>query len=191
MPMSGSLLARDIELLSGFAGESTRGLMDAIGNSFIDHLKTGIVSTTDVGVIPGAGNGIGTVVGLTPPVFQGLLVNNLSGFSGSSLTSLITAISNATVKHISTMALVKTSHAPTFAGNGTGQISGLNDSILSKMIRSSAGFKGGEDWPYFCEGVAKSFVNFIQTNAIVNVVITGAPTGTVTPGGGSGTGRVT
>lgn len=191
MSISGRILAKDIELSAGFTGESMKTLADAIGKSFVDHLKTGIVSTTDVGTVPGPGKGTGTILGLLPPVFQSQLINNLSEFTGTSLLPLVTAIANATVKHISSMAIVNTTHAPVFVGTGTGQISGLNDSALSSMIRSAVDFDGGPDWPYLCDGLAKSFVGFVQTNGIASVVIVGSPTGATSPGGGSGVGNIT
>ena len=191
MALVGNIITNSVMTLSSFTGRSMLTLTSAIGNSYVNHLKTAIVTTTDVGTVAGVGVGTGKILGLSDAIFQKKVEQCLSAFTGPQFGLLALAIAKATIVHILSAAVVTTQHPVVFVGTGVGQVTGLDANILSQMIRTSVAFKGGQDWPYLCDGLAEAFVTYIQSSSIANVAIVGSPAvPTPSPRPGVGTGII-
>lgn len=198
--MNGAQLAQDIEsALAPWNGGQLKIFSSALGNGITTALIGKLrFTTTDSGVIPGAGigNGIG-IKGLDDAIMAQLMfakgqstwAASQNQGPGTEWMVFCSKISLAVKKHLGTTAILKSTHAPVFTGSGKVlAYSGVTaDAMSSAIVAAAPGDWAKARFPELALAVATGVMTNILTHAPTDVqVISGAPAGT--PSGGSGTG---
>lgn len=142
MPIAGPLLGAQIfaKFTSrGFTGAQALILANAVGNGIATNfLATNFYQGTTIGTGPGPGVGTGKVIGLVGPIvginiFQQM---TLRGFTGAQTLNTAMAIGEAFAEHISGLAFVTATGAPTAIGSGTGPVLGIVGPLMGSTIFS-------------------------------------------------------
>lgn len=200
MPIIGSAWSTELygELTAnGFIGSELTNFTDAIGIGSANHVVGQTFTTTDIGSIPGSGAGVGVGITGVDPVYISDQIFSYSvasfGQSGSKLKDVCDALGN-TCKNQMELATLTSTHSPVFTGVGNidiGSISvvGLDWGSEIESQGSGSGFIGTK-WPDWAEaiGVGQAEGVILDGTGVVN--ISGSPSGTPSPGGGTGTGVI-
>lgn len=195
MPLSDSALSgiMNAKMKSkNLNGEATPDFCDAVSKGVVTHfLSSNQVSTIDVGTA-GAGVGIGKLSGIDISMGSDIYSKLLSkGIAGEDSKPMADAIAEAIVTHFLAANIVNTTNSGVALGSGSGKISGLVPTGMAGLIQAAMSSKSikGVNAKDFAEAISEGVCQHINTKALVNVVISGAPIVPPVPGVGAGIGK--
>jgi hypothetical protein len=189
MPIVGSAWSSTLKgTLSGMGmnGSQLQSFTDAVGLGSTMSIVGKAFTTTDVGLIPGVGVGVGAgITGLSPMDAANLIYGNCSafGFVGARLHDFCTACGSALVSTLAD-AILSSTHAPVWQGAGsvvTGSIAVVPSEWGSNIHSAAAGFMGSK-WPDFANAIGAGSANHVIAKGTGSVVISGSFTGPTPPG---------
>lgn len=197
MSLSASILSSLIRINLenvGANGVNLTKLCDAIATGVVMSTVGKSFTTSDIGLVPGNGTGIGTgITGLSSPTMQNTALSILIS-RGVNAAKLMKAIMDAVVSHLSSAASLASVDTPVFLGTGTivvGTIA-VVASEMSNNIDSQLALRGaiGVNRTNLATAIGTGIVNNILSSGSGALTITGSPFSTPSPGSGSGTGTI-
>ncbi len=179
MPLAGpvftSLLMQQFSSV-GFKGSKLMQMCAAIGNGVANYLlSSAIYQGTGVGIIVGAGVGIGRVNGIVGPVVGTNIMSMMTsmGFKGTKISQLSMAIGNAFANFIK-MGIITSTCTGMAVGTGVGKLIVVGP-VMGTNIASmfaSVGFKGAKI-QQFAMAIGIGICNSITSTGIVQTTIVG------------------
>lgn len=197
MALSPNILASLIQANLAASGANGKNL-----EKFCTGVATGIVmsivgktfTTMDVGTVPGVGAGVGIgLIGLSSSIMKATALN-LMPRQGKNAPTLIQAITDAVISHLS-LATLSSVNTPVYLGTGTivvGSITVIANEMCSN-IDSQLKSQGanGDNRTQLATAIGTGVASNILSSGSGILVITGTPTGIPVPGTGTGTGIIT
>jgi len=173
----------------GFVGTRLSDFTDAVGNGGQTHVVGKAFTTTDAGLVPGAGPspGVGVgVTGISGPAISTLIFALATGFfgqSGSKLMDTTDAIGDACVAELA-LADLNSTHAPVFSGSGVVDVGsiGVIPAGWGSDIDAAAPSFIGSQWSNFANAMGMGQANHVLAAGTGNVVISGSFGGSSPPG---------
>lgn len=198
MSLSASVLGGLID--SNLASAGAHGInrtkfCDAVARGIVESIVNQTFTTADVGLVPGAGTGMGT--GMTSLDSSMMTSTALATMTrqGINAFKLMNAIMTAVVSHLSSASSLASVDTPVFSGVGTVVIGSwsITKSLMESNIKTELQNVGahGINTPNLSKAIATGIVTNILADGTGTLTITGSPFTTPSPGTGSGTGIIT
>jgi hypothetical protein len=189
----GSLIASNLTS-HGALGANKVKFANAVAAGIVMSIAGKTFVTADVGTTPGAG--VGSGVGITGLTSSNMVTTSMGVMpsTGVNASLMFQSIHDAVVSHLSSNALLTSSHTPVFLGAGTivvgsipVSISEMAGNINTQIVNAGA---NGSNKMILCTAIATGVVTEILSTATGTVAIVGSPSGTPSPGAGAGAGVI-
>jgi hypothetical protein len=183
----------------GSEGSQMQNFCDSVANGSINHILGKAFTTTDTGMITGAGAGMGTgITGLVKADVSDLIYNeaeSLFGQAGPKLREFCDGLAEALIDELG-QATLTSSHTPVFTGSGQVDVGSIavDPTTWGAMIYAEGLGKQmlGSQWQNFANAIGKGFADSVLNAGTGTVTISGSPVTPPppTPGAGVGSGSI-
>lgn len=196
MALSASILASLIQSnlqAQGANGSNLSKFCTAVATGIVLSIVGKAFTTTDVGTVPGIGDGTGMgVMGLSSSTMSGTALGLMSS-QGVNASKLMDSIMSAVVMHLGQADLIST-NSPVFLGSGTvivGSIAVMAPEMVGNIQSQLSGVGAqGVNMPNLSLAIGTGIALNIVSAGTGLVTITGSPFGDPGPGTGSGYGTI-
>ncbi len=197
MPLSPSALAGAIQSnlqAVGAQGSNLQIFCNAIAAGIVMSIIGKPFQTTDTGLVPGIGAGVGTgISGLSSSAMKSVALSTMLS-QGSNADKMMQAIMDGVVSHLSGSATLISNHTPVFLGSGMVNAGSIlvvaPEMALNIDSQLSAVGANGANKSNLALAIATGVCSNILSSGTGTVTITGTFTGSTPPGPlpGSGSG---